>query len=187
MGFRATATPNLLARWMVAIFPDNGPRAVLMQPVKPVPSVGTTRGEWCFHPRPACGRQGPADLSIPQTDVNWKHRPPLVIPTEAYPNFLPHRASNDHGCGSPEREPPALHQRHGTQQEILGERRGATCCSIAPKNQCRLETPPSPGHPDRSVPEFPTSQSQQRPRMRLSIKRAARTSSTPLHSTGNPG
>jgi hypothetical protein len=24
-----------------------------------------------------------------------------VIPTEAYPDFLPRRASNDHGCGSP--------------------------------------------------------------------------------------
>jgi hypothetical protein len=42
-------------------------------------------------------------------------------------------------------------------------------------------------HPDRSVPGFPTSQCEQRPRMRLSLQRAARNISTPRFSTGNPG
>ncbi len=59
--------------------------------------------------------------------------------------------------------------------------------SLDPTNSSQMEAPPSPCHPDRSVPGFPTSQSQQRPRMRLSVKRAARTSSASLHSTGNPG
>ncbi len=39
--------------------------------------------------------------------------------------------------------------------------------------------------PERT--RFPTSRCQQRPRMRLSLKRAARTRSTPRFSTGNPG
>jgi hypothetical protein len=46
---------------------------------------------------------------------------------------------------------------------------------------------PFPCHPDRSVPGFPTSRRQRRPRVRLSVKRAACRSSTPRVSTGNPG
>jgi hypothetical protein len=38
----------------------------------------------------------------------------FVISTGAYPDFLPRRASKDNGCGSPQREPHALHQRHYT-------------------------------------------------------------------------
>jgi len=44
----------------------------------------------------------------------------IVIPTEAYPDFLPRGASNDYGCGSPQREAHELHQRHYTEQEIRG-------------------------------------------------------------------
>jgi antitoxin Phd len=44
-----------------------------------------------------------------------------------------------------------------------------------------------PCHPDRSGPGFPTSRCWQRPRVRLSVERAAWSSSTPRVSTGNPG
>jgi hypothetical protein len=42
-------------------------------------------------------------------------------------------------------------------------------------------------HLDRSVPGFPTSRCWQRPRVRLSVERAACRSPTPRVSTGNPG
>jgi hypothetical protein len=42
-------------------------------------------------------------------------------------------------------------------------------------------------HLDRSVPGFPTSRCSQRPRVRLSVKRAACRASKPRVSTGNPG
>jgi hypothetical protein len=42
-------------------------------------------------------------------------------------------------------------------------------------------------HPDRSVPGFPTSRCQRRPRVRLSAERAVCSSSAPPLSTGNPG
>jgi hypothetical protein len=45
---------------------------------------------------------------------------PLVIPTVADPDFLLRTASNDHVCGSPQREPHAIHQRDGSRQEIRG-------------------------------------------------------------------
>src|ERR1700733_8152768 len=38
----------------------------------------------------------------------------IVIPTGADPDFLLRRASNDHECGSPQREPHAVDQRHGS-------------------------------------------------------------------------
>jgi hypothetical protein len=44
----------------------------------------------------------------------------IVIPTGAYPDFLLRAASDDHGCGSPQREPYALPQRHHSQQEFRG-------------------------------------------------------------------
>jgi hypothetical protein len=37
------------------------------------------------------------------------------------PDFLLRAASDDHGCGSPQREPHADHQSHGSQQEIRGK------------------------------------------------------------------
>jgi hypothetical protein len=52
----------------------------------------------------------------------------IVIPTGAYPDFLLRAASSDHVCGSPQREPNALLQRHHSQQEIRGKRSGETCC-----------------------------------------------------------
>jgi len=48
------------------------------------------------------------------------HPSPLVIPTEADPDFLLRAASSDHVCGSPQREPYDLHQRHYSPQEIRG-------------------------------------------------------------------
>jgi hypothetical protein len=44
----------------------------------------------------------------------------IVIPTGAYPDFLLRNASNGHVCGSPQREPHGVHQRHGSRQEIRG-------------------------------------------------------------------
>jgi hypothetical protein len=57
-------------------------------------------------------------LNLSWNYSQWPNR--FVISTGAYPDFLPHRASNDHGCGSPQREPHALYQSHCTQQEIRG-------------------------------------------------------------------
>ena len=67
----------------------------------------------------------------------------FVITTGAYPNFLPRQASNDHGCGSPWREPQQLHQRHKTRQEIRG--------SVVPRPLVNRLTI---CHLDRSVAEW---------------------------------
>jgi hypothetical protein len=45
---------------------------------------------------------------------------PFVSSTGAYPDFLFRAASNAHVCGSPQREPHADPQRHGSRQEIRG-------------------------------------------------------------------
>src|SRR6202046_882232 len=55
-------------------------------------------------------------------------------------------------------------------------------------NYCCWKRRPLLCHLDRSsVPGFPTSRCSRGPRVRLSLKRAACRSSTPLFSTGNPG
>jgi hypothetical protein len=62
------------------------------------------------------------DLQFPPSPnhSNLSDPTPLVIPTEAYPDFLLRDASNGHVCGSPQREPHGVHQRHGSRQEIRG-------------------------------------------------------------------
>src|ERR1700761_297097 len=73
------------------------------------PSMGGKDLRFCrsrksmLHGSTVYGREGSAVLSIPQTVLHGSTRPPLVIPTGAYPDFLPRRASNDHGRGSPQR------------------------------------------------------------------------------------
>ena len=54
-------------------------------------------------------------------------------------------------------------------------------------NRSPWERRPPLCHLDRSVPGFPTSRCWRRPRVRLSVKRAACRSSKPRISTGNPG
>ena len=55
-------------------------------------------------------------------------------------------------------------------------------------NYSRCKRRPPLCHLDRSsVPGFPTSRCSRRPRVRLSLKRAACDQSTPLFSTGSPG
>src|ERR1700722_8998186 len=48
----------------------------------------------------------------------------FVISTGAYPDFLLRAASDVRVCGSPQREPHADHQSHGSPREIPGERSG---------------------------------------------------------------
>jgi hypothetical protein len=54
--------------------------------------------------------------------LSWK-----CFSTEEYPDFVLRTARNDHVCGSPQREPHASDQRHGSRQEIRGKRSGGTC------------------------------------------------------------
>jgi hypothetical protein len=52
--------------------------------------------------------------------VKSEPRNKIVIPTGAYPDFLLRAASDEHVCGSPQREPHADHQRHTSREEIRG-------------------------------------------------------------------
>jgi hypothetical protein len=55
-----------------------------------------------------------------------------------YPDFLLRAASNDHVCGSPQREPHGAHQRHGSRQEIRGSVQ--EICGFALPNQLLQST-----------------------------------------------
>jgi hypothetical protein len=75
--------------------------------------------------------QGPAVLSS-TNNSNLSRPSPLVIPTGANPDFLLRAASDEYVCGSPQREPHGVHQRHGSQQEIRGSAvEGSAVCPAA--------------------------------------------------------
>ena len=123
----------------------------------------------------------------------------FVISTGAYPVSHFTVLDNGHVCGSLQRE-----RMHLTDDTALSGKSGAaqwrdlrSLLSIP-----RSSPPKSLGqasvvftiphfkricHLDRSVPGFPLHGTRQRPRMRLSAKRAACTSPMTQHSTGNPG
>jgi hypothetical protein len=84
----------------------------------------------------------------------WNHRPPLVIPTGAYPDFLLRAASDVYVCGSPQREPYADPQRHGSPQEIRGSAVEGPAVSVL-LDPTPGHHRPSPCHPDRSAVEGP--------------------------------
>src|ERR1700721_4688381 len=57
------------------------------------------------------GVERPAVSAVPSLEMFFDR---------AYPDFLLRVASDVHVCGSPQREPHADHQRHGSPQEIRG-------------------------------------------------------------------
>jgi hypothetical protein len=67
------------------------------------------------------------------------------------------------------------------------DRRYLHCTTLLFINYCPWKRCPPLCHLDRSVPGFPTSRCWRRPRVRLSVKRAACRPSKPRLFTGNPG
>jgi hypothetical protein len=65
----------------------------------------------------------------------------IVIPTGAYPDFLLRAASDNHVCGSPQRELYALPQRHRSPQEIRGSVVEGPAVSPLPTHNSNLSHP----------------------------------------------
>ena len=128
----------------------------------------------------------PAVLSASTDNSHLSQPPPLVIPSEAEGSAVrPAAFSNP----SWEADAPSLIFRSKTN--CHPDRSAAQWRDLLfsphPLANSHLSQTPSPCHPDRSVPGFPTSPCWQLPRVRLSVKRAASSSSAPPVSTGNPG
>jgi hypothetical protein len=124
------------------------------------------------------------------TSSRWHNK--IVIPTEAYPDFLPRgthqqprmRLSLEKAALTPPTPPVSTGNP--------AERSGGTCgllweLALAPVNGTSSRWHNKIFIPTEAYPDFLPRGTHQQPRMRLSLEKAALTPPTPPVSTGNPG